>query len=349
MNTTKSQLSTFIVFGIPVSIIVLLVVITKLPIFQVYPEKLSTAITIDLLITVPVIYFLLIRKKKISNYSVVSFFVLGIILLSFILPKENQQLLSFVKTWLLPLVEIGIFSFIFYKVRKNIKKYRSIATGNSDFFETVKTTIEEDFPKKIATILAMEIGVFYYGFIHWKKRILKSNEFSYHNNSGTVSLLVTLIFIIGIETYVLHILLMKWSSFAAWLVSALSIYSGIQIFGFLKSITKRPILVTNDMIHLRYGILSETTIDLEDIKSVEITSVAVDFDTTTRKLSPLGELESHNMMIHLQKEQTLYGLYGTTKKFTSLALYADDPKKFKALIDDRIIVATDPKNPLSAD
>jgi hypothetical protein len=103
-----------------------------------------------------------------------------------------------------------------------------------------------------------------------KKRELKENEFSYHKDSGTITLLIAIIFIVAIETLVLHILLTKWSSLVAWILTFLSIYSGIQIFGFLKSMFKRPISIENNKLFLRYGIMNETTIDLKNIDNIEI-------------------------------------------------------------------------------
>ncbi|WP_299435201.1 hypothetical protein [uncultured Aquimarina sp.] len=332
LNITNS----IITFGFPLLIIILMIAITKSRLFELNPGALSIGITADLLFTVPFIYFLLIRKKNIPKITVLSLFVLGIVITTFIIPKENQLFLDQIKTWFLPFLEIGVFTFILFKVRKGLKSYRVNKNENSDFFSTLKVTCEEILPEKIAMLLAMEIAIFYYGFISWKKTKLQNNEFSYHKNSGTISILIALIPIIAIETYVLHILLMKWSVVAAWIVSGLSIYSGIQIFGFLKSMFKRPFSIETNTIHLRYGILSEANIDINNIKSIEISSKPIEFNDTTRKLSPLGELESHNVVINVKNENAMIGLYGVKRKFKTLAFYIDNKEEFKAELDKKI-------------
>ncbi len=167
-------------------------------------------------------------------------------------------------------------------------------------------------------------------------RPIKENEFSYHKDSGTLSLLIAIIFIVAIETVVLHLLLVKWSSLSAWIFTFLSIYSGIQFFGFLKSMLKRPISIENDRLYLRYGIMKETTIDLKDIDSIEISSKDIALNKETRKLSFLGELESHNVIISLKKENTLTGLYGIKRGFKILALHIDDKVAFKNRIDNAL-------------
>ncbi len=338
MATKTTVQNSIIAFAIPFSIIFLMVLIAGSKLFQSNPDMLSIAITIDLLFTVPFLYFLLIRKKNISKLTIVYFFIIGLIVSSFIIPKEHQSILQFVKNWILPFIEIGIVVLVLTKIRKGIKIFKSNTHKevSIDFFTVLKDTCAEILPKKISIFLAMEIAVVYYGFIYWKKRLFQPNEYSYHKNSGTISLLVALIFIIGIETFVLHILLLKWNVIIAWVVTGLSIYSGVQIFGFLKSFYKRPITIENDKLYLRYGIMSETEIAISNIDTITISSREIDFDKTNIKLSPLGALESHNIVITLKNEEVLNGLYGIKKEYQTIALYVDDKERFTTEIENQL-------------
>ncbi len=313
-----------------------MILLTTTKLFKANPDTLSIGVTLDLLFTVPLVYFLLIRKKKIPRITIVPFFVFGILIASNIIPQENQFTLNWVKTWIFPIIELGVASFIFYKVRQTLKKYRSNAETNSDFFSALKDTCHEILPSKIAELLTMELAVLYYGFIYWKKKTLKQNEFSYHKNSGTISLLIAFIPIIGIETYVIHVLLVKWSVIAAWIASILSIYTCIQVFGFMKSILKRPISIEGNKLYLRYGILSESTIDINTIKSVSISSTDLEWNDEIKKLSPLGDLESHNIVITLKQKNTLTGLYGTKKSYSTIAFFIDNKEGFKTKLENTI-------------
>lgn len=324
------------IFGIPLLIIGLLVFITKSNIFSTNPTTLSIGVTFDLLLTVPLVYFLLIRKTNIPKTTVVPFLIVGIIICSLILPTENQYYLNLFKTWVLPIVELSILSFVIFKVRKGIKRYKLNKTESFDFFTTLKSTCYEILPKSVVIPVVTEIAVFFYGFVHWKKRKLKDNEFSYHKDSGTVTLLIAIIFIVAIETITFHILLSKWNTTVAWILTFLSIYSGIQIFGFVKSMFKRPISIENNKLFLRYGIMNETTIDLTNIDSIEISSKDIELNTETRKLSFLGELESHNVVIRLKKENTLIGLYGIKRTYRNLALHVDNKIEFKNQINNAL-------------
>ena len=92
---------------------------------------------------------------------------------------------------------------------------------------------------------------------------------------------------------------------------------------------KRPLSIENDKLYLRYGIMNESTIDLKEIESLEISSKEIDKSKESRKLSFLGDLESHNVIIRLKTEHTLIGLYGVKRKFKLLALHVDNNIEFK--------------------
>lgn len=336
MNKTINIQKNLIIFGIPLLIIALMIFIAKSSLFRLNPDNLAIGITFDILLTVPFVYFLLIRKTTISKTTIIPFLIFGIIICSIILPLENQYYLNLFKIWVLPIVELSVLSFVIYNVRKGIKNYRKKKHLSFDFFTTLKATCYEILPKNVVIPVVTEIAVFYYGFLYWKKRELRENEFSYHKDSGTITLLIGIIFIVAIETVTFHILLLKWSNIAAWILTFLSIYSAIQIFGFLKSMFKRPISIENNKLYLRYGIMNEATISLKEIDSIEISSKDIELNKETRKLSFLGELESHNVVIRLKNENTLIGLYGIKKKFKVLALHIDDKNDFKNQINNGI-------------
>ncbi|WP_235923567.1 hypothetical protein [Psychroflexus aurantiacus] len=328
MHRTFALNKNLLNFGIPLSLLGGLILVMKSPVLA-GNETLVMAITVDLLLTVPLIYFLLIRKSKIPKISVIPVLIIGLLIGSFFLPKEDQQYLQYFKTWILPFLELAVLSYVFYKLRKAIIKFKENEKSTFDFFTSLKDTCYDILPRKAVMPVVTEIGVFYYGFIYWKRRKLKANEFSYHKDSGTIALLVVILFLVAIETAAIHILLSKWSDAAAWVLTFLSMYSGIQIFGFLKSMFKRPISLEKDQLHLRYGMMTETTIDLQDIDSLEISSKDLEPDKETRKLSLFGELESHNIIIRLKKENELTGLYGIKRKYRNLAFYVDDTLEFE--------------------
>jgi len=338
MNRTILLNRNLINFGIPLALLGTLIWLMKYSFSHVLSQNdiLNFAITADLLLTVPLVYFLLIRKSEIPKTTVVPVMVTGLVVGSYFLPHESQKYLTLFKTWALPVIEISILILIIIKVRSAIRKYRTVKDSTPDFLDALKSTCYEMLPKSVVIPVVTEIAVFYYGFIYWKKRKLKENEFTYHKESGTIALLAITIFIIVVETVILHIYLSKWSNITAWILTCLSIYSGVQLFGFLKSMFKRPISIENGTLFLRYGIMNETVIDLSNIESIEVSSKEVELNKETRKLSILGELESHNIIIRLKEENKLTGLYGIKRTYKNLTLFVDKKIEFTNRINNAL-------------
>lgn len=327
MNTSLSLSRKLINFGIPLTLFGVLIILMKSPIFA-ESKVLSLAITLDLLLFVPLIYFLLIRKSEIPKTTVVPVLLIGLLIGSYFLPEENQSYLTLFKSWVLPVIEISVLTFVIIKVRSAVKKYKALKNSTPDFFSTLRNTCYKILPKKLALPFATEVAVIYYAFINWKTRTINEDEFTYHKRTGTPALFGAFIFIIDIETVALHFLLVHWSTIAAWILSALSIYTAIQVLGFAKSLSRRPISIKSDSLYLKYGILSETEIPFANIDFVELSRKTLPKNKLTRKLSPLGELESHNVVIHLKNEHELTMLYGIRKKFTTIGLHVDQPDVF---------------------
>ncbi len=335
MNDRKIRNNYIFIFGIPFVLITSLILFSYSNIFSQHASQLSIAITIDFVLTIPIIYLFLIRKSKIDKKTVVPLFILGIIITSFIIPKENQNLLNYIKTWVVPIVEIIVLSLVVMNVRKAIKVFNKKKEYSFDLLNNIRDTCSTIFPKTISNFLSIEIASFYYGFFHWKPLKLKENEFTYHKNTGTQALLFTIIILIAIETVAFHALLNRWSSTAAWVLTGISIYSAFQIFGFLRSLNKRPIVIEQDILKLRYGIMGETNIELKNISAIELTTRSLDSYEKVEYLSFLEEAEGHNLVIHLKKENTLIGIYGRKKKFKSIALFIDEKGKFKAALETK--------------
>lgn len=291
-------------------------------------NTLSLAITIDLLLLVPFVYFLFIRKTQIPKTTVVPIMIISLLVGMYFIPKESQTYLMLFKTWLLPLVEISVITYLIIKVRSTIKRYKEIKDNNLDFFTTLKSTCSEILPKKVVTPFATEIAVIYYGFINWKNTKYAENEFTHHKNSGSPAIFGSLILIIVIETFALHFLLAKWNIIATWVLTTLSIYTAIQVLGFAKSLAKRPISINKNSLSLRYGIINEVDIQFSNIEKIELSKKPLNEDKLTKTLSPLGEVESHNVIIYLKETNVLRGIYGIKKEFKTIGLHIDEPSRF---------------------
>lgn len=293
--------------------------------------QLFLAWNIDLIITIPLIYFFMIRHASIPKTTVVPLMIIGYLLGNYLLPDEHHQYLDIFKKVLFPIIEIGIMGFIIYKARKAWVAYDARQKKVIDRYAALKEVCDEMLPQKISALVSNEFAIIYYGFIKWGKSKAAPLKYKYHQNSGTMSLMIIFIFLLIVETIVVHLLLERWSVIAAWILTALSLYSVLQVFGTIKSMIYRPILLNKDHLILRYGILAESKIEIQNIASIEKSKKPIGNDSNSIKLSPLGDFESHNVIIELKEENSLIGIFGAVKKYKNIALYVDEPDR---LIED---------------
>ena len=139
----------------------------------------------DIIVTIPFVYFLLIRKKEIPKITVISVFVICLILAGYILPVENQSFLSQFKLIAIPFVELTILSFVLFKSKAIIKRFKESNDTDSDFFDIITLACKEIFPNRIGDLLATEISVVYYAF-SFKKTEQNSSDYTYWKKSGIV-------------------------------------------------------------------------------------------------------------------------------------------------------------------
>jgi len=323
----------YLIFGLPLLMIATMVVLSTTAVFKENVKLFSLGVSFDLLITIPLVYFILIRRSQIPKTTLVPLLVFALIIGKYIIPGEQHYYLDLFETWGLPVIEISVLGFVIFKVHQAIRKFQLNKEDDTDFYSILKKTCNDLFPKPFVIPVVTEIAVFYYGFLNWKKRPLRRNEFQYHKESGSVSLLAVLIFLILIEAIVLHILLAMWSNTVAWILSLLGVYSLFQIFGFMRSMSKRPVVIGKDKLYLRYGIMNEAVVEIKNIEAIEISSKDIELNSETKKLSFLGTLESHNLILRLKKHNTLFGLYGRKSTFKTLVLHIDDKHRFKEQIE----------------
>lgn len=289
---------------------------------------LGMAITVDLVLVIPLVYWLVIRNRQIPNTTVVPVILLGTYVGTMFLPEQHQEPLALFKTWALPVLELGLISFVVFKFLKARRAFKNTKGGELDFFTALKDACREVLPAGAVLPFATEIAVFYYGFLNWKKRPLGPGEFTYHKNSGALALFGALIMVVLIETVGLHFILAKWSQTLAWVMTLLSAYTALQLFGIARSVPQRPIQITAHGLQLRYGFVNEVWIDFAQIKHIRKDVKELAKDKGTKALSPLGALDPHNVVLELKAPAQLTGIYGIKRTFTTLTFTVDQVDAF---------------------
>ncbi len=335
MDLLKVKRIDLVTFGLPLAIILASIFVALSSLAKTHPE-VTALLAYDLVVLSPLLYFLLIRKRKIPKLTVIPFVTVGIVLATILLPENQHDHLNIIKAIAIPAIEIFLVATVLRKVYLMSKSLKLNAHTTDDAYSIIKKSSIEAFGNgKFVNFLISEMAVFYYGFIAWKKKALNENEFTNYKDNGTVPLVWGLIFVMGIETAVLHFLLAKWSFIGAWLLTILSIYSAFMVFGHLKALSRRPSIITNNKVILRNGLIASIEIDIEHIENVKLCSNEnLDPDDSVGNLGLSKESKNHNVAIYFSKAQTVEKFYGLRQKCDMLVFYIDNKNEFVQKLKD---------------
>jgi len=258
--------------------------------------------------------------------------VIGFFIGSRFIPSQNQFFLELAGKFALPILELSLITYLVINISK-IRKIFKLNRLSMDRASTVRTAIQSVYQGRIASFMSDEILFFYYAFFNWGKYTLKENEFSYHKKSGITAIYGGLIFLVIVETFVLHLVISPYIPFLAWTITLLSIYSAFILFGLVRSLSHLPIKVEQNSLKLQYGLINRVTINFDTIKEISITKSSED----VKRISLLGALEEPNVLIHLKELATMTSIYGFKSKFQKLGIILDEPIKFVELMRSKTI------------
>jgi hypothetical protein len=322
-----------IAFGVPLALMAALASLTSSSMFAKLPSLTSTAIIIDYVLIVPLVYLALIWRRSIPNTTAMPVLILGIIVASFVIPQEHQTSLEFVKTWIVPVIELVIIGFIVTKVWRLIRIAKAVKDPGSDFLVAVRTAASEMMGRRIGGLFASEIGMIYYGILGGKKAKSGDRVFFYHRNTTSITIMWAFFVLLIVETGLLHLFLVQWSEIVAWIIFVLSIYSGIQFLAILRATTRRPTFIADGKLYLRFSVLREAVVELANIDQVQINNQQPEEDEVLN-LNPINHINEHNVILRLKQPSTLQGFLGFEKPFKTLLLHVDEPDRFQISLNE---------------
>lgn len=308
--------------------------VTHSRLFMRNPGILSFGLTFDLTISIPILYyFLLARKGKLPKALLIPICILSLVAASLILPRAYHRFLDLIKIAIFPL-ETFMISYLVFKISRIRKEYKRLKPkGGPGFSVTLKECLVKTIGQgKIPGLLAMEISIFYYGLLAWK-RPKQTGEYTFtaHKKSGYGSIVGGLAFVSLAEVLAFHVLFLQISSIAAWIILALNLYGILFIMADFNATRREPTYFEDEKLYINAGIRWRAVVPVKDIKSVELSK-----ETLKGKqiLKTMTMLSGPNLALVLQKTHQADGPYGIRKKFDKVLLNLDEPQRFKQFFEN---------------
>lgn len=324
-----------VAFGLSLATIyaVALFIVARLERFE-NPDVIAGALTLDLTLLVPLLYYLfLVRWRGWPVITVLPVFLVSVLTAGWLIPKTQHHVLDLVG-YAAVLAELAVVAVVVHKVLQLRRRFREKAASGMDVYESLRESARPVLGPVAGGALAYEAAIFYYAVAGWfRSPQPDAKSFTVYRNVGYAALLVAVTIVLVVETVGIHMLVRMWSPVAAWILTGLSLYALIWLIGDFHALRLRPVQISGEMLHLRLGLRWTASIPLASIRAVL---------TSADDQKPVGIGKEHlkalliggaNRRLELSEPVCAIGLYGFSRHVTTIDLQIDEPARFDAALD----------------
>ncbi|MEC0369630.1 hypothetical protein [Paenibacillus chibensis] len=299
-------------------------------------EIVNAALLFDVVIVIPLMYGLLIVRKKGQSMLKVLQAVIPCAVLAWIaLPDSGRDLLTeappalkaamTVLEGLFVMVEVRLAYGFIRRFRGNVKLYGSAAEAIR-----MSPSRRQAKPSALSALMVNDLLMVYYLFFSWKMKPTITEPgtatFSYHRKTGQTVLAAVFTHVILIEAFGMHLLVRQWSDVAAWILSAADLWLLSLLWADCRASAIQPLEVCGNRLRIRYGMRIQADVPYSRITSVD---TALEFHPNKQE-SRAAALSgvTPNVRIILTEPMTVQTLLFLPRKVTAIYLALDDPSAF---------------------
>ena len=297
------------------------------------PTLIASALTVDLVVLVPLAYYmLLVRGQGWPVATMAPVVLLSLYGAHILIPDAHDGLLTLIIP-AIALFELGVTGVVLYSAARGLRSLRGMATsGTVDLLDELKRAFRAKIDVRFAAdAVAMEIGMLYYAFGTWRRTPPAGGDgiFPSHKTSSYGAILAGILIAATVELIGGHFLLMMWSPTAAWIHTALALYGVIWLVGDYRALRYRPTRVQDGRLSIRCGLRWQVDLTREQVHAVIAPTRAIE---TRDDYLALTSSTKPDLILALTKPETIDGPYGITRQAQYLGVSVDDPTGFRQAI-----------------
>jgi hypothetical protein len=276
----------------------------------------AVGVLADLTLTAPfAVWWLGVRRGLLPRWTIVVTATLGLAIARSAIGGRSVAVV-------IAAIDVALTVWLAIRVRRI---YRVARAHDGPALESLEAGLAAArIPKRVASMMATELVVFWLAATGWFKRP-PANALSIHRRAGWPVYCGVIVFVIAVEAVVFHIALAAmWSPVAAWIASALSIYSMIWFIGDAHALRCYPITIERDELRVSIGLRWRTRIPFSAIASIEDVYSAPEGALDLSVMAP-------TVAITLRAPIEVHGLFGIRRTATVIALSVDEPDRLRAV------------------
>jgi hypothetical protein len=307
--------------------------------FRARPGTIGIAVTLDLTVFVTALFVAtVVRARALPPVTAVAVFLAGAGVATRLLPPEARTLATALRA-LGPVAELALLGWLGVRAVRVWRRLRAIGDA-LPFDDAFRRAAREALgPYRTVDALAAEVSLLVVALAPRRRAPdvpAGAVPFTTHLRCGYGAVLVAVALAGVAETLAAHVLLAHWSAKAAWVATALSIYSVVWLAGDFRGLARKPTLLFADRLVVRVGVRWRAEVPLGAIRAV-CPGPEPRGHPRAAVASPLG---GPNLYLHLDAPVELEGLFGLRRRGDVVGLRVDEPERLRALLVERCGLAS---------
>ncbi len=303
---------------------------------------LAVAMTIDICVGIPVLYWLLVvRPRQLDPITILPVFVLSVVVAQLLIPNAYHASIRFVEYGVV-CSELALVLYGGIKIQRIVREFRRLQSTRNDFLLNLRRSLEITLmggkENTALSILASEIAMVRYAFA-WRseKEVMEgSQSFSTHKKSQYSAIFFTLLAVCIVEAVGVHILVaLFWNGAAALVLTALSAYTLLFLVADFRAIVQRPFVLEDRYLLVRTGIRWTAEIPFEAISDVRLAPKRLD-ENIIRRMKRITPFGAPNVLLEFSTKQEIRGLYGIKREEILLGCSVDSAEEFVRLVQENL-------------
>lgn len=321
-------------FGIAASVVAAWMIVIHRGTLDARPALLAGGVAMDLFGTVTLAYWwLVVRGGRASPRSIITVIALACVAARVILPTDVAERFGIVR-FVLAAGEVVLIGWAIARLRRT-RTHAGTTTArdvDDDLAARIEAVCNAIAPNPVvARVAATEMATMAYAFARRSRAELAPGRFAVAP-ALVPAMLWALVGVAAIEIAALHLFITRWSVRAAWVVTAVGIYSVIWLVGHFRAVTMRRCHVAPDAITIHVGLRCDAVIAPANVASLKL----LDWKTAgslAKSVYQPGRPQPSNVLVTLRAPARITAVLGMTKTVESLALRLEDPAGFVAAVE----------------
>lgn len=288
--------------------------------FAAQPDLLSGAMTFDLVVLVPALYWLLVIRRGTAGWRTIApVAVVCLVLAHVVVPSGHQGALGVARLALAP-IELAIVCWVIWGAVGLLR-----TGGTRDTAAALRGAITARLGEgALARFLASELAVLVYA-LRVRSGRAGAAEGERFEVARLDAMAATLGALVVVETIALHLFVSRWSGAAAWALTGLSAYSLVWLVGLHRAIAARPVEVGPEDVAIRVGLSAEAVVPMHWILRV---GPAGWRDTERREAGVVhaSAPATPNVRFDFAAPASVDRLFGRRVGATAITLRVEDPE-----------------------